>query len=152
MGQLWLSTYGSWLGKCLSFVTVKLGLNPIIYSVCSWSSLVLDLGNLPIKLGLPMFLNLRRYSNLFMPVIMSILFHSIFGSFPIFYESRFIHNLDLIAIIRTVGIRFGHNVKCTKNIVINLEFGINWEHELWHVHRNTNWINLTWIIGCVIWI
>ena len=41
---------------------MKLGLNPIIYSVYSWLSLVLDLGNLPIKLGLPMFLNLRLYS------------------------------------------------------------------------------------------
>ena len=131
---------------------MKLGLNPIIYSVCSWFSLVLDLGNLPIKLGLPMFLNLRRYPNLFMLVIMSILFHSIFGSFPIFYESRFIYNPDWVTIIRTVGIRFGKNMKFTKNVVINLEIGMNWEHVLWHVHRNANWINLTWIMGCVIWI
>ena len=47
--------------------------------------LVLDLGNLPIKLGLPMFLNRRRYSTLFMPVSMSIfciasLVHSLFST------------------------------------------------------------------------
>ena len=70
-------------------MTVNLGLNPIIYSVYSWLSLVLDLGNLPIKLGLPMFLNRRRYSTLFVPISMPI-----FGSFPIFYEPSFIYNLD----------------------------------------------------------
>ena len=64
---------------------MKLGLNLIIYSVYSWFSLVLDLGNLPIKLGLPMFLNRRRYSTLFMPVSMSIfciasLVHSLFST------------------------------------------------------------------------
>ena len=45
-------------------------------------------------------------------------------------------------LIRTVGIQFGQNLKFTKNIVINLEIGINWEHVLWHVHRNANWVNL----------
>ena len=145
-GQLWLNTYDSWLGKCcLSFVTMKLGLNLIIYSVCSWFSLVLDCGNLPIKLGLPMFSNLFCLflvldrgnlpiklglpifwtcvviQNLFMPIIMSTLFHSIFGSFPIFYESRFVYNLGWIMIIRTVGMRFGKNTKININIVVSLK-------------------------------
>ena len=85
-GHLWLNTYDSWLGKCcLSSVIMRLGLNPIIYSACPWFSLVLDLGNLPIKLGLPMFLNRCHYSTLFMPVSMSIfciasLVHSLFAT------------------------------------------------------------------------
>ena len=46
-----------------------------------------------------------------------------------------------------MGIQFGQNIKFTKIVVLNLEIGINWEHVLWHVHRNANGINLPGIIG-----
>ena len=111
-----LNTYDSWLGKLLlRFCDYEIGSKTrFIYSVCSWFSLVLDCGNLPIKLGLPMFsnlfclflvldrgnlpiklglpifLNLRRYPNLLcqlLSLFIASLVHSLFST-----------NLDLFTI------------------------------------------------------
>ena len=58
--------------------------------------LVLDRRNLPIKLGLPIFLNLRRYPNLLcqlLSLFIASLFHSLFSTDQDFYlQSRLNHD------------------------------------------------------------